>query len=138
MNSYLKNLNKVLIASVFLFFVALLIFSFGRNYGVHEDEGALLYYLSQGYSETTFSAFHILPNLIGQFFNHSILGYRVLNLVLFLLCAYYATCKTRYFINGDNKAPRADIVYNFLWHTIYCTHEVRCKFKITEYVNTTF
>ena len=119
MNSYLKNLNKVLIASVFLFFVALLIFSFGRNYGVHEDEGALLYYLSQGYSETTFSTFHILPNLIGQLFNHSILGYRVLNLVLFLLCAYYATCRTRYFINGDNKSPRADLIYNFLFITLF-------------------
>ena len=119
MNSYLKNLNKVLTASVFLFFVALLIFSFGRNYGVHEDEGALLYYLSQGYSEITFSAFHILPNLIGKLFNHSILGYRMLNLVLFLLCAYYATCKTRYFINGDNKSSRVDVIYNFLFVSLF-------------------
>jgi len=114
MNLYPKNLNNVLILSLFISFTILLLFSFGRNYGVHEDEGALLYYLSQGYSDVTFNAFHILPNLIGKLFNHSILGYRILNLVLLLICAKYATCKIYSFVNNKEKSSKLDTVCNFL------------------------
>ena len=78
--SYLAIISYILL----IFSVSLTLYGFFSNFGITDDEGFYLYLLIHGISETSFTLFHTGIHFIGTLFNHNLLGYRILNLLLIL------------------------------------------------------
>ena len=79
-SSYLAIISYILL----IFSVSLTLYGFFSNFGITDDEGFYLYFLIHAISETSFTFFHTGIHFIGTLFNHNLLGYRILNLLLIL------------------------------------------------------
>ena len=85
-NKSAGNNRKLLVFSSILviFTLFLTLYSFFSNYGLTDDEGFYLYFLIHGIAETSFTFFHTGIHFIGEAFNHNLIGYRIVNLILIL------------------------------------------------------
>ena len=76
------------------------------------DEGLYLYLLSHGSVSTFLSPFHIILNPLGTLFNHSLIGYRFLNLVMLLACYLILANQINGFLKLENR------LFLFVWLTL--------------------
>ena len=100
-----RKLYILSFSSILLFLaIFLIIYSFFSNFGITDDEGFYLYFLVHGISENTFTFFHTFLHFVGKIFNHNLIGYRILNLLLIIGSINFAAYGSYLFYFSDKKS----------------------------------